>query len=520
MVIYPIMYVPSAYIMDYAVLAAFILYFAFVLYIGYYFYNRSHNMEDYILGGRSMNPYVTALSAQASDMSSWLLMGLPGSIMLMGMGEVWIGIGLAVGSYLSWLFAAKKLRKHSVVAGNALTLPQFYSNRFKDRSGIISLICSVIVLFFFTIYVASGFKGCGTILVTIFPGLSLTLAMVVGAAVIIAYTLMGGYKAVCWTDFFQALLMIVAVVVVPLAALGHLGGWSEVSSSLSTVFDGNFMDLFYDGGEKMAPLAIMSLLAWGFGYFGMPHIVVRYMSIRHPEEVKVARRVSLAWIVIALTAVCFIAIIGRAYLIEQGYTFVGNTVLDPSGASYNPENIFVTMAGDLFVPIIAGFLFAAVMAAIMSTADSQLLVASSSITNDLLGGRFGLSDNKLMWLSRVVVVAIALLALILAVFGGNNIMGLVSYAWAGFGAAFGPLTILSLYWKRMNFYGAVSTMIVGFLTVVLWNTFLTSSTGIYELLPGFIFALIAGVVVSLITPSPSEEVLQEFEDAQNYVEPE
>lgn len=520
MVIYPIMYVPSAYIMDYAVLAAFILYFAFVLYIGYYFYNRSHNMEDYILGGRSMNPYVTALSAQASDMSSWLLMGLPGSIMLMGMGEVWIGIGLAAGSYLSWLFAAKKLRKHSVVAGNALTLPQFYANRFKDRSGIISLICSVIILFFFTIYVASGFKGCGTILITIFPGLSLTLAMVVGAAVIIAYTLMGGYKAVCWTDFFQALLMIVAVVVVPLAALGHLGGWSEVSSSLSTVFDGNFMDLFYDGGEKMAPLAILSLLAWGFGYFGMPHIVVRYMSIRHPEEVKVARRVSLAWIVIALTAVCFIAIIGRAYLIEQGYTFAGNTVLDPTGAAYNPENIFVTMAGDLFVPIIAGFLFAAVMAAIMSTADSQLLVASSSITNDLLGGRFGLSDDKLMWLSRVVVVVIALLALILAVFGGNNIMGLVSYAWAGFGAAFGPLTILSLYWKRMNFYGAVVSMIVGFLTVVLWNTFLTSSTGIYELLPGFVFALIAGVVVSLITPSPSEDVLQEFEDAQNYVEPE
>lgn len=518
MIIYPINDVHRSYIMDYAVLAAFILYFAVVLYIGYYFYNRSHSMEDYILGGRSMNPYVTALSAQASDMSSWLLMGLPGSIMLMGLGEVWIGIGLAVGSYMSWLFAAKKIRKHSVVAGNALTLPQFYANRFKDKSGIISLICSVIILFFFIIYVASGFKGCGTILVTIFPGLDLAIAMLVGAIIIIAYTLMGGYKAVCWTDFFQAILMVVAVVVVPLAALGHLGGWNEVSTSLSTVFDGNFLDLFSDGGEKMAPLVIMSLLAWGFGYFGMPHIVVRYMSIRHPEEVKVARRVSLVWIIVALTAVCFIAITGRAYLIEQGYTFVDGGVLDPSGASYNPENIFVTMASNLFIPIVAGFLFAAVMAAIMSTADSQLLVASSSITNDLLGGRFGLTDSKLMWLSRIVVVIVAVLALILALFGGDNIMGLVSYAWAGFGAAFGPLTILALYWKRMNLHGAVATMLVGFVTVIVWKYAFAASTGIYELLPGFFFALFAGIIVSLITPAPSAEILQEFDDAQNYVE--
>ena len=503
--------------MDLMVLTAFIIYFAIVLFIGFYFYKRSHNMEDYILGGRQMGPYVSAMSAQASDMSSWLLMGLPGAIMLLGLGEIWIGIGLAAGSYLSWLFVAKKLRKHSVVSGNSLTMTEFFSNRFKDNKGTISMIASIIILFFFTIYVASGFKGCGTILTTIFPEISFTLAMVVGAVIIIAYTLMGGFKAVCWTDFFQAMLMVIAVVVVPLAALGHLGGWENVSGALDNVFDGKFLDLMYDGGKQMSALAIISLLAWGFGYFGMPHIVVRYMAISNPEEVKVARRVSLVWIVIALVAVCFVGIIGRAYLISQGYVFDGGNITAPGGGAYDPEHIFITMTGDLFVPLIAGFLFAAVMAAIMSTADSQLLVAASSITNDLIGQRYKMGDEKLMWISRIVVILVAIFALILALYGGDNIMGLVSYAWAGFGAAFGPLMILSLYWKRMNKYGAIASMIVGFATVVLWNTFL-ADTGIYELLPGFVFALIVGVVVALVTPAPSQDIVQEFDDAQVYTE--
>ncbi|MGN0137959.1 MAG: sodium:proline symporter, partial [Candidatus Methanomethylophilaceae archaeon] len=249
------------------------------------------------------------------------------------------------------------------------------------------------------------------------------------------------------------------------------------------------------------------------GYFGMPHIVVRFMSIRNPEEVKVARRVSLVWIVIALAAAIMIGIIGRAYYMTEYGGVIG-------AGGYDPERIFITMAGDMFVPIIAGLLYAAVMAAIMSTADSQLLVASSSITNDVLGKskRFNFSDDKLMWISRGVVVVVAIIALFLAMFGGNNIMGLVSYAWAGFGAAFGPLMILSLYWKRMNIQGAIVSMIVGFLTVILWNTFL-SSTGIYELLPGFIFAFIAGVVVSLVTPAPSKEIEDEFDAAQVYEEP-
>ena len=495
--------------MNIEVLMAFIIYFALVLGVGFYFYKRSSNMEDYILGGRSMNPYVTALSAQASDMSSWLLMGLPGAVLLMGLGEAWIGIGLAAGSYLSWLFVAKRLRKHSVVAGNSLTVPEFFSNRYKDKKGYLRFICGLIILFFFVIYVASGFKGCGVTLQTIFPELSVEFAMCIGGVIIIAYTFLGGYKAVCWTDFFQGLLMLVAVVVVPLAAIGALGGWGELEAGWAEVGVEQFTNLFWDNGSALGFIAILSLLAWAFGYFGMPHIVVRYMSIRDPEEVKVSRRVSLVWIVIALSAAILVGMVGRVY--------VGEAEVMSEG--FNAEHIFLRMAGDLFAPIIAGLFFAAVMAAIMSTADSQLLVASSSITNDILGKYEKYNDpRKLMWISRIVVVVVAVLALVLALFGGNNIMGLVSYAWAGFGAAFGPLMILSLYWKRMNLQGAIASVFTGFLTVILWNTFLTASTGVYELLPGFIFAAVAGVLVSLATPAPSEEIQREFDEAQSYVE--
>ena len=486
--------------MNLQILLAFIIYFALVLGVGFYFYKRSSSMEDYFLGGRSMNPYVTALSAQASDMSSWLLMGLPGAVLLFGLGEVWIGIGLAAGSYLSWLFVAKKLRKHSVVAGNALTLPEFFSNRYKDNKGYLRFVCSLIILFFFTIYVASGFKGCGVTLQTIFPEISFEIAMVIGAIIIVVYTFFGGYKAVCWTDFFQGMLMLVAVVVVPLAAVGALGGWSNVEAGWEAVGVDHFADLFWDGGSPLGFIAILSLLAWAFGYFGMPHIIVRYMSIRDPEEVKVSRRISLVWIVIALSAVVLVGMIGRVYL--------GEDVISSEG--FNAEHVFIIMA----------LLFAAVMAAIMSTADSQLLVASSSITNDLLGKskKYSFSENKMMWISRGVVAAVAVFALILALYGGSNIMGLVSYAWAGFGAAFGPLMILSLYWKRMNIYGALASLITGFLSVILWNTFLTAETGIYELLPGFILALIAGIIVSLATPAPQEEIVREFDEAQVYTE--
>lgn len=496
--------------MDFIVLVAFILYFVLVLGIGYYFYNKSHNMEDYFLGGRSMNPYVTAMSAQASDMSSWLLMGLPGAVLLLGLGEAWIGIGLAIGSYLSWLFVAKKLRIHSEVSGNALTMPEFFSNRFKDEKGYLRIISAVIILFFFVIYVASGFKGAGVIFTTIFPEIGLEIAMAIGAIIIIAYTFMGGFKAVAWTDFFQAILMVIAIIVVPLATIGNTtGGWDVIQAGLDGLGT-EFLDIFYDGGSQMSAIAIISLLAWAFGYFGMPHIVVRYMSIRDPKEVKVARRVSLVWILLALSFAILVGIVGRGYLITE-YGGI------PDG--FNAEHIFVFLSGDLFPALIAGVLYAAIMAAIMSTADSQLLVAASSITNDIISKTKWATKQvkiqvKLMWISRGIVVLVAIIAIILALFGGSNIMGLVSYAWAGFGASFGPLMILSLYWKRMNFQGAIASMVVGFATVIIWNTFLAADTGIYELLPGFIFALIAGIIVSLMTKAPEQEIVDEFEKAE------
>ena len=495
--------------MDFMVLVAFILYFVLVLGIGYYFYNKSHNLEDYFLGGRSMNPYVTAMSAQASDMSSWLLMGLPGAVLLLGLGEAWIGIGLAIGSYLSWLFVAKKLRIHSEVSGNALTMPEFFSNRFKDEKGYLRIISAVIILFFFVIYVASGFKGAGVIFTTIFPEIGLEIAMAIGAVIIIAYTFMGGFKAVAWTDFFQAILMVIAIIVVPLATIGNTtGGWDAIQADLDGLGT-EFLNIFYDGGSQMSIIAIISLLAWAFGYFGMPHIVVRYMSIRDPKEVKVARRVSLVWILLALSFAILVGIVGRGYL----------EVNEIPVESINAEHIFVYLSDKLFPALIAGVLYAAIMAAIMSTADSQLLVASSSITNDIVSktkwaDRQEELQSKLMWISRAIVIVVAVLSMLLALFGGSNIMGLVSYAWAGFGAAFGPLMILSLYWKRMNFQGAIASMIVGFATVIIWNTFLTADTGIYELLPGFIFALIAGIIVSLVTKAPEQEIVDEFEKAE------
>lgn len=505
--------------MDYQILLAFILYFALVLGIGLYFYKRSSGMEDYFLGGRKMGPYVTAMSAQASDMSGWLLLGLPGSILLCGMGKVWIGIGLAIGSYVSWLIVAKKLRKHSVVSGNSLTLPEFFSNRYKDKKGYLRLISAVVILFFFILYVASGFKSCGAVLDYALD-IDATMAMLIGAAIIIIYTFLGGYKAVCWTDFFQAILMVIAIVIVPIAAISSLGGWDAVTVGwdyISTEYGlEGFTNIFYSGGAPMSAIAIISLLAWGFGYFGMPHIVVRYMGIRDINQIKVARRVSLIWIVIALAAACLIGLVGRVYFDSMG--------LIPSDSAagikgdYDPEHAFLMMAGDLFIPFIAGIVFAAVMAAIMSTADSQLLVASSSITNDVLGKskKYNYSDNKLMWISRGVVIFIAILAVFIAMFAGESIMDLVGYAWSGFGSAFAPLMLLSLYWKRMNYQGAMAAMITGFIVVILWETF--GPEAIYSLLPGFLISLVVGIVVALLTPEPPQEVVEEFDAAQTYTE--
>ncbi|MCQ2071253.1 MAG: sodium/proline symporter PutP [archaeon] len=502
-------------------LAVVIVYFIIVVGIGYLYYKKSTNLSDYILGGRTLNPYVAALSAQASDMSGWLLLGLPGSIYLCGIGEAWIGIGLAIGSYFAWLLIAKRLRIYSEKAKNSLTLSEFFSNRFRDDKGYLRDISAIIILVFFTIYVASGFVGAGNAFMMIFPDFSYTTAMLIGAVVIVAYTFLGGFKAVCWTDFLQGMLMLVAIVVVPLAAMGYLGGWDSMMTQIDQLIAENalpekFTNIMYSGGQPLTFIAIISSLAWGLGYFGMPHIVVRYTAIKNPNDLKISRRVATVWIVICLAFACFVGMVGAVY--HPG--LVGKA---------EAQTIFMIMATNLFAPVIAGVILAALLAAIMSTADSQLLVSASAISNDLYK-RFkkgaGMSENKLMWLSRIVVIAIAIIGAIIALDQNSSIMDLVSYAWAGFGAAFGPVVILALFWKRTNTFGALAGMVVGFITIIVWNTcfvaggiigagsYLVFDTGLYELVPGFIFATIAIIAVSLLTAEPSKEIIDEFDEVE------
>ena len=506
--------------MDAITIIAFILYFVVVLGIGYYFYHRTHSMEDYVLGGRELNPYVSAMSAQASDMSGWLLLGLPGAIFVAGLGEIWIGIGLAIGSYLAWLFVAKRLRVYSEKCGNALTVPEFFSNRFRDEKGYLRLVSSVVILVFFTFYVTSGFVSGGNVFISIFGGdIDYKVAVWITAGIIVVYTFMGGFKAVCWTDFVQALLMLFAIIIVPLAALGHIdGGWDNMVNIVNHEVD-HFTSLGWDGGKPITAIVLVSCLAWGLGYFGMPHIIVRYMAIKNPDEVRIARRVGTAWIVIALIGAALIGMIGHAWAVDNGIIVT------------NPERIFLEIIGSgMFATFIAGILYAALMAAVMSTADSQLLVASSAVTNDLYAkyAKGEHSDTKLMWISRGIVIVVALLAAIFAMDENSSIMSLVSFAWSGFGAAFGPIMILALFWKRINAKGALAGMLTGFIVDVVWNTFFNAggiipgllkvdwcvwNSGLYELLPAFILALIAAVVVSLLTEEPSEEMQKEFDEA-------
>ncbi|MBO5669850.1 MAG: sodium/proline symporter PutP, partial [Candidatus Methanomethylophilaceae archaeon] len=493
--------------MEPLLLATFIAYFVVVLGIGAYFYNRSAKMDEYFIADRQLNPYVVAMSAQASDMSGWLLMGLPGSILVAGVGEIWVGIGLAIGTYLAWLIIAKRLRIYSEKANNSITISEFFSNRFKDDKGTIRVLCGIVLLIFFTFYVASAFVSGGKILQAIFPDSGYVTMMLACAAIIIIYTFLGGFKAVCWTDFFQGLLMFVAVVIVPFALMGELGGFDEMISAVESIAatDGSFNIDFITCGW----IAIVSGLAWGLGYFGMPHIHVRYMAIKNADDIKISRRVATTWVVIALACACLIGLFGRAWVDAN------NLVLE------NPENILILIVNEMWatsIPIFAGLIFAGIMAAVMSTADSQLLVASSSVSNDIYKHFKGdsISDEKLVWISRGIVIVVAIIAALIALDPASSIMNLVSFAWAGFGAAFGPLMILALFWKRTNRAGAIAGIVTGFLTTILWNTFLgsciiakvigidslvidTPVTGIYELLPGFLFALIAIVIVSLIT---------------------
>ncbi|MBO5359450.1 MAG: sodium/proline symporter PutP [Clostridia bacterium] len=487
-------------------LAAFVLYFVVVLGIGMFFFlkSKSGNDKDYFLGGRSMGPWVTALSAQASDMSGWLLMGFPGSILAMGMGQVWIGIGLALGTAANWIFVARRLRKFSQCANDSITIPQYLSNRFMAKSRALQIICAVIFLVFFTIYVASSFVAGQKVFIQVVPQLAETpeIALLIFAVIIILYTFLGGFKAVCWTDFFQGLMMLAALLAVPLVLV------------FLRDIDYTVFETVAGGTNPLNPFAaswqeIVSGLAWGLGYFGMPHIIVRFMSTKNVKVLKKSATIGIIWVVLTLGAAVAMALLGRGFAPTQALVENGSQ-----------ELVFITLVQDIFNgpwAFVAGLLLSAIVAAAMSTADSQLLVASSSFTSDIYKPVFrkNASEKETLWVGRIVVLIIAVVAYFIASSkseGASSIMSLVDNAWGGFGAAFGPVILLSLFWKRTTYKGAIAGVVVGAVVDVAWMLLL-SETGIYELLPGFIAGGLSCIIVSLIDKKPSAEVAALFEKA-------
>ncbi len=469
-----------------------------------------------------MGPWVTAMSAQASDMSGWLLMGFPGSILAFGMGKVWIGIGLAICTIANWILVAKRLRRFSKVSGDSITLPQYLTNRFLSKSSVLKIVCAIIFLISFTVYVASAFVAGKNVMCAVIPGLAdkELLAMGIFALLILIYTFFGGFKAVCWTDFFQGLLMLVALLAVPIVM-----GMGEFDSSLTGAF-AEGVSAFGTNPFAASWQDIVTGLAWGLGYFGMPHIIVRFMSIEKPSMIKKSATVASVWVVLTLGAAIAIAILGRTFILSDG-TVSLSALLLPAGTQ---QNIFITVVQDLFTPFIAGLLLAAIVAAAMSTADSQLLVASS-FTSDLykpLLRKNKASDKEVLWVGRIVVVAVSVVAFIIAANGissaggwASSIMAMVENAWGLFGASFGPAVILSLFWRRFNYIGACTGIIVGAIVDIAWLLMFTDtimpaavySTGIYEILPGFVVGLIAAVAATLATKAPTKEVQAIFDKA-------
>ena len=489
---------------------AFVLYFVLVLAIGLFFFIRNRKDGDsekqYFLGGRQMGPWVTALSAQASDMSAWLLMGLPGSVLAFGLGKAWIGIGLAIGTALNWIFVAKRLRKFSKAANDAITLPEYLQNRFLAKSPVLSIITAIVFLISFTIYVASGFVAGTTVFVSLVPSLSRETAMIIFAAVILVYTFFGGFKAVSWTDFFQGTLMFIALLAVPIVTvLVEDLDPSAVNTVYTNLNDGTEY-AFVANVFSASWQDIVSGLAWGLGYFGMPHILVRFMAIRKPSEIKKSATIAIIWVTISLAASLVIAYLGRMVVAGE---------LLPDGLQ---ATVFIHLARRFFPPFLSGILLAAIIAASMSTADSQLLVASSSFTNDIYKPliRKNASDKELVWVARGVVAIVAIVAYFLASARGEGaqaIMDMVENAWGLFGSAFGPVVLLSVFWKRFNYWGAVAGVLGGAIVDILWYNLLSTTTGVYELFPGFVVGMFCAVIVTLLTKAPSEEVVAIFDKA-------
>ncbi len=482
-------------------LLAFILYFIVIIGIGVYFYikTKSGNEKDYFLGGRNMNSWVTALSAQASDMSAWLLMGLPGSILAFGVGKVWIAIGLLIGTYLNWKFTAPRLRKFSAAANDSITVPEYLSNRFLTKNPALRIVSALVFLVCYAVYAASSFKACGTLFNIVF-GWDMNIAAMIAAAIIFAYTFLGGFAAVCWTDFVQGMLMLAALLIVPVLALFSI---NSGSSAETVVLAENYWNFLPSGKFDWESIStILSGLAWGLGYFGMPHILVRFMSIKSTRMIKKSRIIAMVWVVAALAAAVAVGLIGRVYL--------------PNLAIDDRSTVFIAMVQGLVPVFIAGILLSGILAASMSTADSQLLVSASAFTSDIYKTvlRKKAGSKEMLWSGRIVVLIITVIAALIAINPNSaDIMGLVENAWAGFGSSFGPVIIFTLFWKRFNYTGAVCGIIAGAAADVLWLIFFSSQTGLYELIPGFVVGMLAAVIGTLATKKPSPEIEALFDRA-------
>ena len=482
-------------------LITFLFYIVAMIGIGLYAYRATSNFDEYILGGRSLGSVVTALSAGASDMSGWLLMGLPGAIYLSGLSEMWIAIGLIIGAWLNWLLVAGRLRVHTEVQHNALTLPDYFSNRFNDQKKVLRVVSAFVILIFFAIYCASGMVAGARLFESMFE-LPYSTALWISAIATISYVFIGGFLAVSWTDTIQAGLMIFALLLTPIVAILSFSDMSQITLALEAARP-QAMNVMGD----LSFVAIISLLAWGLGYFGQPHILVRFMAADSVKSIPNARRIGMTWMILCLGGAVAAGFFGIAYF--QAHPELASVV------NANPETVFMELTKILFNPWIAGVVLAAILAAVMSTLSCQLLVCSSTLTEDFYKSflRKNASQKELVWVGRLMVLLIALLAIWMAGNPESKVLGLVAYAWAGFGAAFGPLIILSLFWKRMTLNGAFVGMVVGAVTVIAWKNYM-GDTGLYEIIPGFILAALSIVIVSLLDKAPSHDVVNRFELAK------
>ena len=480
-------------------LVAFAFYMALMIGIGIFYSKRTKNNEDYFLGGRNLSGWTAALSAQASDMSGWLLMGLPGTVYLAGTGEVWIAIGLLAGTVLNWYIVSSRLRKYTIVAGNSLTIPSFFENRYRDNKGIIKIVSAIIIAIFFAVYTASAFRSGAKLFETLFGdtiGNAYLIGLIIAAVVILIYTLLGGFKAVCTTDFIQGMLMLVAILAVPIVA---------------------YTIMTWDTGFGISAVSIISNVAWGLGYFGMPHIIIRFMAIKNENEVKKSRKIAIVWVILSLAAACFVGLVARGFLNTQ---LVGK----------ESESAFILLIQQVFsgnglLVFVGGIFLCGILAAIMSTADSQLLVTSSAISEDIYKGvikkkapKNEKTEKSALNVGRIAVLVVAVIAFLIALDPNSSIMDLVSDAWAGFGSAFGPVVLLALFWKRSNLAGAVAGMATGTITVIVWDYLplingdtIYKATSLYSLVVGFSLALVVNFIVSLVTRKPSKEITDEFE---------